>query len=236
MRNVLAIARREIIAYFASPIAYVVLAAFLGVIGYFFPLILFYSQQATLEYVLSDMAFVLLLITPLLTMRLLAEEQRLGTIELLLTSPVRDWELVAGKFLASLAFLTILLVLSAYTSLILFQVGNPDPGPILTGYLGIFLLGGSLLAIGLLLSSLTQNQIVAAVLSLVIMILLWLLSALAGALEPPVSDVLLSMAIFEHFSDFVKGIISLKDVVFYLSLMALTLFLTTRSVETRRWR
>jgi len=236
MRNVLAIARREILAYFTSPIAYVVLAAFLGVIGYFFPLILFYSQQATLEYLLSDMAFVLLLITPLLTMRLLAEEQRLGTIELLLTSPVRDWELVAGKFLASLAFLVVLLVLSAYTSLILFQVGNPDPGPILTGYLGIFLLGGSLLAIGLLLSSLTQNQIVAAVLSLVIMMLLWLLSALAGALEPPVSDVLTAMAIFEHFSDFAKGIISLKDVVFYLSLMALALFLTTRSVETRRWR
>jgi len=236
MRNVLAITRREIVAYFSSPIAYVVLAAFLGVIGYFFPLILYYSQQATMEFLLGDMAFVLLLITPLLTMRLLAEEQRMGTLELLLTSPVRDWELVAGKFLASLTFLVILLILSLYCPLILFMVGNPDPGPILTGYIGALLLGGSLLALGLLLSSLTQNQIVAAVISLVLMILLWLMSALAGAVEPPLSDILSSVAVFEHFNGFVKGLLSLKDVVFYLSLMALALFLTTRAVETRRWR
>ncbi len=236
MRNTLAIARREIQAYFVSPIAYVVAAAFLAIMGYFFAAVLYYTREATMRYTFGNMTTVLLFVAPVLTMRLLAEEQRMGTIELLLTSPVKDWEVVLGKFLGSLTLYAAMLGISLYFPLILTVLGNPDLGPILGGYVGLLFLGAALLSLGVLTSSLTQNQIVAAVLGVVLVVLLWLIGAVGDITGPPLSGVFDYLALSTHFFDFVKGVIDTKDILYYLSVTVAALFLATRVLETRRWR
>lgn len=236
MRNTLTIARREIQAYFASPIAYVVAAAFLAIMGYFFAVVLYYTREATMRYTFGNMTTVLLFVAPVLTMRLLAEEQRMGTIELLLTSPVKDWEVVVGKFLGSLALFMAILGISLFFPLTLSVLGNPDMGPIAGGYIGLLLLGSALLSLGVLTSSITQNQIVSAVLGVVFVVLLWLIGALGEITGPPLSGVLTYLALSEHFFDLIKGVVDTKDVLYYLSVTVAALFLATRVLETRRWR
>lgn len=236
MRNILTVAQRELNSYFTSPIAYVVAAAFLVITGYFFTMILFYTQQASLRFLFSNMSIILLLIAPMLSMKLLAEEQRLGTIELLLTAPIRDIEVVLGKFLAGVGFLAVLLGLTLYYPAILVMFGSPDWGPIVSGYLGTFLLGASLLSVGLFASSLTQNQIVAAVLSFVFLLLMWLIASAGDFVTGTASEVIRYIGLEGHYEEFTKGVISLKDVVFYISFSAVFLFLTIRVLETRRWK
>mgnify|MGYP001103619741 CR=1 FL=1 len=236
MKNIWTIGRREVGAYFVSPIAYVVTAAFLFIMGILFERILFYSRQATLRYLFQNLGFLLIFVAPLLSMRLLAEEQRSGTLELLLTSPVRDWEVVLGKFVAALALFAVMLALTLLYLLILLIFGNPDMGPILSGYLGVLLMGGSMLAMGVFASSLSENQIVAGVVGIVMLLFLWLTGALAEAFGPPISTFLSNLSLAAHFPDFVKGVIDTKDVVYYLSVTAAGLFLATRSLEARRWK
>jgi ABC-2 type transport system permease protein len=236
MNNVLTVAGREVRAYFASPVAYVVIAAFLAINGLLFALILFSTREASLRYLFGNMAIILMLVSPALTMRLLAEEQRAGTIELLLTLPVRDAEVVLGKFLGGLALLVTMLVFTAYYPATLFYLGNPDVGPILSGYIGALLLGSTFLAIGLLASSLTQNQIVAAVISFVALLALWLIGFAADYLGTNLGAIVRYLGVADHYSEFAQGIVDTKDVVFYLSLIAFALFATIRSLETRRWR
>ena len=236
MRNTLAIAGRELQAYFVSPIAYVVTAAFLLVSGYLFAAILLLSQEATLRYLFANLTTILLFVAPLLTMRLLAEEQRSGTLELLLTSPVQDWEVVLGKWLASLGLFAGILLLTAYYPLILWRYGNPDWGPVLTGYGGVLLLGGTLLALGTLTSALTSNQIVAAVLGVGLALLAWLIDALSQFTGSPISGVFTYISLSTHFYDFLRGIVDSKDVVYCVSVIVVALFLATRVLETRRWR
>jgi len=236
MRNVITITERELKAYFVSPVAYVILAAFLVATGYFFTFIMLYSRQAIMRPVFENMSIILLLLSPVLTMRLLSEEQRSGTIELLLTAPLRDVELVLGKFLASFGFLLVMLGVTLYYPLLLARLGNPEGGPILTGYLGMILFGAAFLSIGLLASSVTQNQIVAAVLAFVALLILWTLDAATSMFGSSASAVLSYVALSSHFSDFAKGIVDTKNVIYYLSLVAACLFLTTRAVEARRWR
>lgn len=236
MRNTLAIAGRELQAYFVSPIAYVVTAAFLLISGYLFAAILLLSQEATLRYLFGNLTTILLFVAPLLTMRLLAEEQRSGTLELLLTSPVQDWEVVLGKWLASLGLFAGILLLTGYYPLILWRYGNPDWGPVLTGYGGVLLLGGTLLALGTLTSALTSNQIVAAVLGVGLAVLAWLIDALSQFAGPPISGVFTYLSLSTHFFDFLRGIVDTKDVVYYVSVIVVALFLATRVLETRRWR
>ncbi len=238
MRNTLAIARREIQAYFASPIAYLVTAAYLAIMGVLFFLILRYSREATMRWTFDNgfSRFFMLIMAPAVTMRLLAEEWRMGTIELLLTSPVRDWEVVVGKWLASMTLWVAMLSLTLYYPFILWRFGNPDPWPIATSYLGVLLLGGALLAIGVFTSSLTQNQIVAAVLGVGIVIFLWLGEFLANFSSAKMSGFLENLSLFSHYPDFAQGIIDSGHVVYYLSVIVAFLFLATRSMETRRWR
>lgn len=238
MRNVIHIARRELNAYFVSPIAYVVGAIYLAVMGGLFGIILYYSREATLRYVFLHGVSILflVLVTQVLTMRLLAEEQRQGTLELLLTAPLRDWEVVIGKYLASLGVFAAMIILTGYFPIVLLRVGNPDVGPMLAGYLGYLLLGAALLSIGLFASALTQNQIVAAVLGIGITLLLWLSGALEELVGETAKKIITYLPIFDHYMDFVRGIIDTKDIVYYLSLIAFFLFLTTRVLETRRWR
>ena len=238
MRNIYFIARRELGAYFVSPIAYVVSAIYLTFGEGSSAFLLYYSREATLRYLLLHgvTLLFLVLVTQVLTMRLLSDEQRQGTLELLLTSPLRDWEVIVGKYLASVCLLLVMITLTAYFPILLVRIGNPDLGPLLSGYLGYVLLGAALLAIGVFASSLTQNQIVAAVLGMGITMILWM----SGALEDLVGDtakaVVSYLPIFDHYPDFVRGVIDTKDIIYYLSIVVLFLFFSTRVIESRRWK
>lgn len=235
VRNVFAIARRELESYFVSPIAYVVTAAFLFISGYFFTFILFYTRQATMRYLFSNLSIIALFVAPVLTMRLISEEKRSGTIELVLTSPVRDWEFVLGKYLAGLALFTLMLVLTLYYPLLLEIFGNPDRGAILAGYLGLWLYGAALLSVGVLASSLTRNQIIAAVLGFGLLLILWVCDAAGDFTGAPLSNFFRYLSLSAHYFDFPKGIVDTKDVVYYISLAAAGLFLSTLSLSSRRW-
>jgi ABC-2 type transport system permease protein len=238
MRNVYYIARRELGAYFGSPIAYVISAIFLAVMGGLFGFILYYSREATMSYVFQHGITLLfyVLVSQALTMRLLAEEHRMGTLELLLTSPVRDWEVVLGKYLASVGVLLVMTLLTAYIPILLLRIGTPDVGPMLSSYLGYVLLGASMLAIGVFASSLSQNQLVAAVIGMGITLLLWLSGALVDMVSEPLKSLVGYLPIFDHYNDMVRGIIDTKDILYYLSIAALFLFFSTRVLEARRWK
>ena len=235
--NTLAIAQRELKSYFVSPVAYVVTAFFLLIAGYLFSLILLQSNEATLRYLQSNLSVIWLFVTPFLTMRLLAEEQRTGTIELLLTNPVRDAEVVAGKYLGALVFLFFMLAFTLYyPALIYLLSGRPDLGPMAAGYLGIVLQAGAFLAVGLLASSLTENQMISAILSFAVLLVLWLADAVSNNLGSPVKDIFKYLSITQQFNDFPRGIIDTSHVVYFLSLVAACLALTVLSLQTRRWR
>jgi ABC-2 type transport system permease protein len=238
MRNIWTITLRELKAFFVSPIAYVVSALFLVAMGYLFSLILINSREASMRNLFNNMVFVLLMMAPALTMKLLADEQRMGTLELLLTAPVHDWQVVLGKFLGSLIlFVVMLLGPTLYYVLILQVFGPPDYGPILTGYLGFVLIGAAFLAIGVFASSLTQNQVIAFFVGLVSLLLLWIADAAGGVFGTgPVSDALSYIAITRHFNDFFQGIVDTTNVVYALSVVAIFLFLATQVLQTRRWR
>jgi len=236
MRNALTIARRELLAYFTSPIAYVVTAAFLAISGYLFAAILNITREATLRYLFGNLMVILLFVGPLLTMRLLAEEQRSGTIELLLTAPVRDWEVVLGKFLASLSLFLLILALTLYYPFILARFGEPDLQATAAGYLGLLLFGSSILSIGLFTSALTRNQIVAAILGVGLGLILWLVDAVGNFFGPPIAGVLDYLSLNQHFNDFTRGVVDSRDVIYYLSVVIAGIFLATRVLETRRWR
>ncbi len=236
MYNVWTITRRELNAYFVSPIAYVVAALFLALHSYFFSLILFFSQEASLRYLFGSMTSVMLFIAPVLAMRLLSEEYRSGTIELLLTSPVRDWELVVGKWLASVLLWLVMLALTLIYPYFLRLYGSPDWGPIWTGYLGLFLLGSALLALGTLASAATENQIVAAVFGAVLTVGLWVLRGAGDLLGGKVAQVINYIALADHAVDFTRGVVDTRDVLYFLSVIVVALFLATRVVEMRRMR
>jgi ABC-2 type transport system permease protein len=235
--NTLAIAQRELKSYFVSPVAYVVTAFFLLIAGYLFSLILLQSNEATLRYLQSNLSVIWLFVTPFLTMRLLAEEQRTGTIELLLTNPVRDAEVVAGKYLGALVFLFFMLAFTLYYPALIYGLGgSPDVAPMLSGYLGVILQAGAFLAVGLLASSLTENQMISAILSFAVLLVLWLADAVSNNLGSPVKDIFKYLSITQQFNDFPRGIIDTSHVVYFLSLVAACLALTVLSLQTRRWR
>ena len=237
MRAPRAVAWKEIQVYFSSPTAYIVGMMFLALTGVLFarglggPL-----PEASLSDFFQGATIILLLLGPALTMRLMAEEQKLGTIELLLTSPVGDWEIVVGKYLASLAILVGTVAFTLYYTIMLVVFANPDPGPIYAGYLGLFLYGAAALSVGLLASTLTSNQIVAAVVAMGILLALYSIDFATGAVDGTASTILSGMSIRSHFDDFNRGIIDTKHVVYYLSFTAFFLFLTIRALESRRWR
>ncbi len=237
LRNISTIVRKELQGYFNSPIAYVLIFFFLVTNGYLFWVILVQSKQADMSSTFADMAIIMLFLSPAITMRLLAEEQRQGTIELLLTSPIRDSELVLGKWLASMAFFVVMLVLTATFPLFLLKYGTPDMGVVLSGYLGILIVGGVFLAVGLFMSSMTQNQIVAYALSFGLLLVWWLFQGAGQNFgQNGGSGFLQYLGLSQHFDGFNTGAIQLKDIVYYLSLIVLALFLTMRSIESRRWR
>jgi ABC-2 type transport system permease protein len=258
MRNILAIVERELRAYFNSPIAYVVLTIFLFLSGIFFRSILAQVMQMALisqmqaqqlgprpldmpgmvsRGFLSTMSVILLFIMPMLTMALFSEEKKRGTIELLLTAPLTDLQVVLGKFFAAGAFYMILLASTWIPMGVLYLYGTPASGPILTAYLGLLLYGLAILAIGLFISTLTENQIIAAVLSFGTIMVLWLVDVVAQNAESTWNKNLLSyLSILSHLDDFMKGVLATSHVIFYISLVLGGLFLTYRSIDSLRWR
>jgi len=232
----LAIARRELASYYGSFLFYVITAAFLVITGFFFAINVAYSRSANVAPLFQTTYTILLLVAPILTMRLIAEEQRTGTIELMLTSPIRDYELVVGKFLGGIGLLVSMLALTVFYPLLLAMYGNPDRGGIIGGYLGALLFGGSAVAIGVLTSSVTANQIVAAVLSFAALLILWVIDGLGGIFGGVVGSVTSYIAVYTHFIDMTQGVVDTKDIVYFLSLIFGALFLATLSVESRRWR
>jgi ABC-2 type transport system permease protein len=243
MRNIAVIARRELYAYFGSPLAYVVMAFFLAVQGFLFQLFLVYANQGMYGIEMGSILgsgwfyFFLILYTSIITMRLLAEEQRSGTLEIVLTAPVRDWELVVGKYLASLALFVLTTIIGLVQVAILAWVGDPGPGVTFSAYLGYLLVGAALLAIGTFASTLTSSQPAAAIVSIVIGVVLWLIQFASPMLRDTFwGQVVERVAFFSHYEDFASGLVSSTHIVYYVSLVAAGLFLATQALQARRWR
>jgi ABC-2 type transport system permease protein len=246
MRNVWIIARREYKLFFSSPIAYVVAFFFMLLLGYFFYSALrdaivqatYTNYAPTAQVVISPLVTLLLFVMPAITMRSIAEELRLGTMELLLTAPVKDWELVVGKWLGAFLFMLSLLAVTMIFPLVLNFLVTPgiDQGLMLSGYVGLVLMVASLVAIGVFISSLFSSQVVVFLISLAIVLVFWLVrpaSSSAGGLG---TEIMSYMNFIDHYLNFYQGTVDLSDIIYYLSLTSLALFLGTVSVEVRRWR
>jgi ABC-2 type transport system permease protein len=246
VRNISLIASKELKSYLTSPMAYIVVCIFLLLSGLFFVLYLNntgFSDTSIQGFVDPLSVFgvrtsgnvLLLLFAVILTMRTLAEERKLGTWELLLTSPVRDSDIVIGKFLGSLGIMAIMLVLTLLYPLLLVIYGDPDMGPIWTSYLGLVLLGGAGLAVGIFASSLTANQILAAVVAGAILFGLWVIGIIAGSAPKALQEILSYLSVSSHSVAFEAGVIDTRDVIYYLSVTALFLYGSIRSLEAGRW-
>ncbi|WP_165838766.1 ABC transporter permease [Roseicella frigidaeris] len=233
MTRFLALAEKETRALFASPIAYAVIAVFLLLNGYTFAVTLFLTKQATLAHIFFQAAVQLILLVPLVTMRQFAEERRGGTLELLLTAPVHEAEIVLAKFAASMLLLLAMIAGTLVYALILGRFGAPDWGPVYSGYLGLLLLGAALVAIGLAVSALASNQIVAAVVSLGLFGLLWAIDSWAAVLPAPADNWVLGLSLLARFTPFAVGAMYLSDFGFFLVLALLGLFLTVRALVRR---
>jgi ABC-2 type transport system permease protein len=253
MRNVLAIAGKELRGYFSSPIAYVVIGLFALIFGWFFyvPLSFFNRQsmqmsmgmggslninQMLIAPMLTNAGVVILFLMPMITMRTYAEEKRSGTMELLLTSPVTDTQIILGKFLGVLGLYGAILAVTLIHIAILFIYGTPAWKPVVTGYIGLFLMGASFLSIGLLISSLTKNQIVAGIATFAVVLMLWVINWMGSFVGPTAQAVLGHLSITDHLEDFARGVLDTKHFVYYLSFIAFGLFLTAKAVDSERWR
>ena len=252
MANVLALARKELRSYFASPIGYVIVGLFALLFGYFFYAYLGFFvrsseqmmmggrtpnvNQDMVRGVLLNSAVIILFIMPMITMRTYSEEKRSGTIELLLTSPITDVQIILGKFLGAMGLYAVMLAVTMIYIAILFFLGNPEWKPILAGYLGLLLMGGCFVSVGLLISSLTKNQIVAAVVTFAVFLMLWVINWIGENSGPTTREIVNYLSIMHHFDDFARGIIDTKHVVYYLSFITFGLFLTAKSVDSERWR
>ena len=253
MANIIAIAHKELRAYFVSPIAYVLFVFFALLFGFFYISSLNFMllvssmgpemggpqtvniNEFMIRPLFGNTAIILLFLLPMLTMRAYAEETRSGTMELLLTSPLSDVQIIMGKFLGAIALYGAMLALTLVHIGVLFWYGEPEWRPLLSGYLGLLLMGGSFISIGLAISSMTKNQIVAGVATFAVCLLFWIINWIGDASGTTTQAVLSYLSILEHFDDFAKGVIDTTHVTYYLSFIGLGLFLTAKSLDTQRW-
>jgi ABC-2 type transport system permease protein len=255
MKNVWVVAKKELRSYFTSPIAYVVITVFLLLVGFFFYSLIWWfnsqsMQMAQNEYyynqininqmvyqpLFNNISIILLLMLPLLTMRLFSEEKKIGTDELLYTSPISVGQIIIGKFLASLLVLLAMLGLTAVLSVFTFLHGNPELVPILNGYLGLFLMGAAFIGLGIFFSSLTENQIVSAILTFGALLLFWIINWASSSATGFWKDALNYLSFFQHFDNMTQGILDTTDIVYYASFAFFGLFLTHSAIQSRRWR
>jgi ABC-2 type transport system permease protein len=256
MGNVIAIAQKELKSYFSSPIAYIVIGLWALLYGYFFVAILSFFVRQSMQMsqfgmqgpqamnvnqqlirpLLQNVTILILFLMPMVTMRTYSEEKRSGTIELLLTAPVTDFQIIMGKFLGAMFLYAIMLAVTAIHIGLLFVYGQPEWKPIVTAYLGLLLLGGCFIALGLLISSLTSNQIVAGMVTFAVFLLLWVITWIGSFSGPTVDKLTTYLSIIDHWDDFGKGVIDTTHVIYYLSFITFGLFLTAKSVDSERWR
>jgi len=253
MGNILAIAEKELKSYFASPIAYVIIGFFALVFGWFYVVSIDFFMRASLQMgmpgqgqvninsmairpLLANVSVVALFVLPLITMRTYAEEKRSGTIELLLTSPLTDFQIIMGKFLGAVGLYALMMAVTLIHIAILFIYGNPEWKPIATAYLGLLLMGGCFISVGLLISSFTSNQIVAGMATFGVFLLLWVVNWIGSFSGPTVDKITQYLSIIDHFDDFAKGIIDTSHLIYYISFISFGLFLTAKSVDSERWR
>ncbi|HET6273938.1 MAG TPA: ABC transporter permease [Bacteroidota bacterium] len=235
LSNVLPIYRRELRSYFNSPVAYVVIVVFLAIIGWFFTSNLFLMNVASLRIVFELVPLIFLFFVPAVTMRLLAEEKKSGTLELLTTKPVRDVEIVLGKFLAAWTLLAASLAPTVLYLVSVMAIGKIDMGPVFTGYLGLLLMGAVYIGIGLLASSLTENQIVAFILSFLIVFALFMMDKILIYVPEGFASTIEFLAIDYHFSNIARGVIDSRNIIYFGSLLGFSLFLATVSLQRRKW-
>jgi ABC-2 type transport system permease protein len=252
MTNALTIAQKELRSYFASPMGYVITGLFALLFGWFFYAHLSFfvrtSEQMTMgggtpnvnQHMISGLlqsaAVIILFIMPMITMRTYSEEKRSGTIELLLTSPISDLEIIVGKFLGAMGLYAAMLGVTLLNIGLLFSLGNPEWKPVAAGYLGLLLMGGCFISVGLLVSSLTKNQIVAGIATFAVFLFLWVINWIGESAGPTGRAIVSYLSITEHFNDFARGVIDTKHLIYYLSFITFGLFLTAKSVDSERWR
>ncbi len=238
MNNIWTILRKEFRSYFDSPVAYIYITFFLVLSSWLFMRGFFLVGQASMRGFFGILPWLLLFFVPAVTMRLWAEEKKLGTIELLMTLPVRDHEVVLGKFLASFFFLVVTMALSFSIPLMTALLGNPDAGPVLGGYFGAVLLGAAYLAIGLFVSSLTENQIIAFIIAVTLTFLLFIVGEEFVVYSAPSAlvPILKFLGMGAHFDSIGRGVVDSRDVIYYLSVVGFFLYLNVRAVESRKWK
>jgi ABC-2 type transport system permease protein len=254
MSNVLAIAHKELKSYFSSPIAYIAIGMWALLYGWFFVAILAYFVRQSMQMgqfaqgpqamnlnqqmirpLLQNVTILILFLLPMVTMRTYSEEKRSGTIELLLTSPLTDFQIVLGKFLGAMGLYAVMLAVTLIHIGLLFVYGHPEWKPILTAYIGLLLLGGCFVAVGLFISSLTKNQIVAGMVTFAVFLLLWVITWIGGSF-PAIEGLTNYLSIIDHFDDFGKGVLDTTHLIYYVSFITFGLFLTAKSVDSERWR
>jgi len=253
LKNIKIIFNKELLGYLKSPMAYIVAASFFTITGFFFVASVSDAfSEASIRGFLAGAVFFMIFLSPALTMRLIAEEQKLGTMELLMTSPLKDFEIVIGKFLAALSIIIIMIIGTFFYPIILFIFGVPDFGPIITGYLGLILYSAATLSIGIFASSLSSNQLISLVVGSGILSFLTFIdfvsSRVGGVTGTILNELQLggSFSLFDsgsfgiaeggHFADFARGIVNIYDIIFYLSISLVFILLTVFSLESRRWR
>ena len=236
MTAALTVAKREIRTYFNSPIAYIVITVFMLLSGYLFFSSLFIERQAELRSYFNLMPLLLSFIVPAMAMRLIAEEKGSGSLEMLITMPVRDWQVIVGKFLAGMALLATMVGLTLFYAVTVMLVGPLDKGPAIGGYLGILLVGGAYMAIGVMASTLTRNQIVAFIIGFAISFSLYLFYRLVPFMPESLRPMLAYLSVESHFDGMSRGIIDSRDVIYYLSVMVVSLVIATVSLESRKWK
>jgi ABC-2 type transport system permease protein len=236
MSPALVISKREIRTYFNSPVAYIVVTVFTVVFGFFFFNNLFVEKQADMRSFFSLAPLMFCFFAPAITMRLLAEEKGSGTIELLITMPVRDWEVVVGKWLASMTILLTTLALTLVFAITVARLGPLDRGPAIAGYFGLVLMGGSYLAIGVMASSFTRNQVVSLIVSFGICFAFFLFGKVLPFVPEKLQPLISFLSTDTHFENVSRGVIDTRDVVYYLSLIVVSLLIATTALESRKWK
>lgn len=259
MRTFWAIYKKELKSYFTTPLAYLILAAFLFFTGFFFYNILSYFSLACIQSMqlaqmyrrfpqpmnvnvwvvqpfFYNLAVISVFLVPLLTMRSFSEEKRLGTLELLITSPISNTSLILGKFFAAYTMFLVMLAFTFLYQVILMILGKPDIPPILSGYLGFALMGAVFVALGLFMSALTENQILSAILSFALLLLIWIVNWASVVSGGWLAEVLDYLSVSSHLSRFIRGVIDTSGIIYLASFTILGLFLTGQAVESWRWR
>ena len=237
LANTWTFAQKELRSFFNSAVAYVILTLFLLIAGWFFTSSLFLVNQADLRDVFSVIIpLIYLFFIPAITMRVIAEEKKSGTIELLVTMPVRDVEIVLGKYLATLILLATALALTFAYPLTISILGNPDGGALIGGYCGLLLMGAAYLAMGIFTSGLTPNQIVAFITGFALIFVFYMLDKVIVFFPGAVASILEYASVTYHFDNLARGVIDTRDLVYYGTVIVLFLFLAVRSLEARKWR